>query len=100
MVVQKAGEFLISRSNELGLCSCYPEVTALSGLPLTSVKKKEKLSESSSRFTTREAGHPELISTDVVLSVNKPILFNGVTVYGGAGDDTYSFTASVLKVKE
>ena len=98
VVVQKATDFLISRSNELALCSCYPDIAVLSGLPLTSYKRKEKFSETLNRFTTRDIGYPQLTVTDVVLSVNRPVLLNGVTVFGGAGDESYNYEVSVLKV--
>ena len=96
VVVQKAGEFLISRINELAFCSSYPEAASLSGLPLTSTKRRDKISETSTRFTSREAGYPALTVTDVLFSVNKPVLLNGVCVFGGPGEEVYNYEASVL----
>ena len=68
----------------------------LSGLPLTSTKRKEKLQETGSRFSSREAGHPTQTVTDLYFTVNRPVLLNGVTVYGGAGDETYNYEATLL----
>lgn len=96
-VVSKAGKLLQSRINELALCIAYPESAALSGLPLGKVDKKEKVLESSIRFSARESGYPCLTVKDVAFSVNKPIILQGFGVYGGTGD-SYSFTIAVLKV--
>ena len=34
--------------------------------------------------------------TDLYFTVNRPVLLNGVTVYGGAGDETYNYEATLL----
>jgi hypothetical protein len=96
-VVQKAGEFLISRSNELALCCSYPEIAAATGLPVTATKKKEKLLESNMRFSSREIGLSSQIVTDVVFSVNCSILFNGVTLYVCENHQSL-YTINLLKV--
>ncbi len=95
-VVAKAGKLLQSRINELALCIAYPESAALSGLPLGRPERKERVLESSARFSVRESGYPSLDVKDVAFSVNKPILLQGFTVYGG-GSDSYSFSIALLK---
>lgn len=94
-VVSKAGKLLQSRINELALCITYPESAIMSGLPIFKVEKKEKVLESSLRFSTKEVGHPVLTATDVAFSVNKPITVHGLTLYGGA-EQSYSYKLTVL----
>jgi len=95
-VVSRAGRLLQSRINELALCITYPESAIMSGLPIFKAEKKEKVLESSVRFSAKEVGHPTLTATDVVFSVNKPIAIHGVTVYGGV-EQTYSYKLTVLR---
>lgn len=94
-MVSKAGKLLQSRINELALCITYPESAIMSGLPIFRVEKKEKVLESSVRFSTKEVGHPVLTATDVAFSVNKPITIHGLTLYGGA-EQSYSYKVTVL----
>ena len=81
LVVSRAGKLLQSRISELALCIAYPESAAVSGLPVVRAEKKEKVVESSLRFSTKESGHPSLATTGVAFSVNKPIVLHGFTVY-------------------
>lgn len=97
-VVSKAGKLLQSRINELALCIAYPESTALTGLPLTKVERKEKVVESAVRFPCKECGYPSLSVKEVVLSVNKPILLHGYTVYGST-DESYKYKITLMKVR-
>lgn len=98
-VVSKAGQLLLSRINELALCIAYPESATLSGLPLTKTEKKERMFESSVRFSTKECGYPSLDVNSVVFSVNKPALLHGVTVYGST-DNAYKYKMSLMRVRE
>ena len=95
-IVSRAGRLLQSRINELALCITYPESALMSGLPISKVEKREKVLESSVRFSAKEAGHPTLAVTDVAFSVNKPISLHGVTVYGGV-DQSYAYQISLLQ---
>ena len=63
-----------------------------------SSKRKDKLLETSTRFSSREAGHPSLVVSDAVFSVNKPVLINGFGVFGGSSEDVYKYKISILKV--
>lgn len=92
----KAGRLLQSRINELALCIAYPESAIMSGLPIFKSERKERVLESSVRFSTKEAGHPSLLVTGVAFSVNKNISLHGVTVYGGV-DLSYSYKVNILK---
>ena len=96
-VVSKAGQLLLSRINELALCIAYPESAVFSGLPITKTERKEKVFESSVRFSSKECGYPSLNVNSVVFSVNKPILLHGVTVYGST-DTSYQYKMSLMKV--
>ena len=95
-MVSKAGSLLQSRISELALCIAYPDSTLMSGLPLVKSEKKERVLESSVRFSTKESGHPVLSVPDVVFSVNKPILLHGVTIYGGS-DSSYKYKMSLFR---
>lgn len=95
-MVSKAGNLLQSRISELALCIAYPDSTLMSGLPLIKTEKKEKMLESSVRFSSKESGHPVLSVPDVVFSVNKPILLHGFTIYGGT-ESSYGFKMSLLR---
>ena len=95
-VVSRAGKLLQSRINELALCIAYPESAIMSGLPIFKSERKERMLESSVRFSTKEAGHPSLIVTGVAFSVNKKINLHGVTVYGGV-DLSYSYKVKILR---
>ena len=95
-VVSKAGKLLQSRINELALCITYPESAILSGLPIFKSEKREKVLESSVRFSTKEAGHPTLAVTDVAFSVSKAINMHGVTVYGGV-EQSYAYKVTILR---
>ena len=97
-MVNKAGEFLISRFNELALCSSYPNIAAFSGLSVSPSKKKDKVWETSVRFPSREVGHPEMNTKDVAFSVNKPVSIHGFSVYGGS-ESEYEYEISILKVQ-
>ena len=97
-VVSKAGQLLLSRINELALCIAYPESAVLSGLPITKTERKEKVFESSVRFSSKECGYPSLSVKSVVFSVNKPIMLHGVTAYGGT-DTSYQYKMSLTKVR-
>lgn len=68
----------------------------MSGLPIFKTEKREKVLESSVRFSTKEVGHPSLAVTDVSFSVDKPITIHGVTVYGGV-ERSYSYKLSLLR---
>ena len=95
-VVSKAGNLLQSRINELALCIAYPESVQKSGLSLSSVEKKEpKVVDSSVRFSTKECGHPSLEVTDLMFSVDKPVMLCGVTLYGGM-DASYKYKLSLI----
>ena len=98
-VVSKAGQLLLSRINELALCIAYPESAALSGLPLTKTEKKERMFESSIRFSSKECGYPSLDVNSVAFSVNKPVMLHGVTVYGST-DNAYKYKMSLMRVRE
>ena len=95
-VVSRAGKLLQSRINELALCITYPESAIMSGLPIFKSEKKERVLESSVRFSTKETGHPTLAVTDVAFSVSKPISLQGVTVYGGV-EQSYPYKVTILK---
>ena len=95
-MVSRAGKLLQSRINELALCITYPESAIMSGLPLFKGEKKEKVLESSARFSTKEDGHPSLPVTDVAFSVSKPVTLYGVCVYGGM-EQSYSYKLSLLR---
>ncbi len=104
-VVAKAGALLMSRINELSLCVTYPESAAVLGLPVLEEEKSEPVVESSPRFSTKECGHPVLSITELVFSINKPILLHGLTVYGNK-EGTYRYklclrtNEKVLSTKE
>ena len=53
--------------------------------------------ESSVRFSSREVGHPALLITDVIFSVNKSIVLNGIALFGGQSADGYKYTITILK---
>ena len=90
-VVSKAGNLLQSRINELALCIAYPESVQKSGLSLGRAEKKDqKVVSSSVRFSTKESGYPSLEVTDLSFSVDKPIVLQGVTLYGGT-DLSYKY---------
>lgn len=90
-VVSKAGNLLQSRINELALCIAYPESVQKSGLSLGRAEKKDqKVVSSSVRFSTKESGYPSLEVTDLSFSVNKPIVLQSVTLYGGT-DPLYKY---------
>ena len=93
--MSRAGKLLQSRINELALCITYPESAIMSGLPIFRVEKKEKVLESSLRFSTKEAGHPVLTTTDLAFSVNKPITLQGFVLYGGL-EQSYSYSVTIL----
>lgn len=95
-VVSRAGRLLQSRINELALCIAYPESAIMSGLPIFKSERKERVLESSVRFSAKEAGHPSLTVTSVAFSVSKNISVHGVTVYGGV-DLSYSYKVNILK---
>lgn len=95
-MVSKAGILLQSRINELALCISYPESAAMSGLPVLRSEKKEKVLESSVRFSTKEAGHPSLTVNGVSFSVSKKILLQGVTVYAGM-NHSYNYKVNVFE---
>lgn len=95
-VVSRAGKLLQSRINELALCITYPESAIMSGLPIFKVEKREKVLESSVRFSAKEVGHPVLTVTDVAFSVNKPITMHGFTLYGGS-EQSYAYKLAVLR---
>jgi hypothetical protein len=94
-VVSRAGKLLQSRINELALCITYPESAIMSGLPIFRVEKKEKILESSLRFSTKEIGHPVLTTTDLAFSVNKSITIQGFVLYGGS-EQSYTYTVTIL----
>ncbi len=94
--MSKAGRLLQSHINELAVCIAYPESAIMSGLPIFKSESKERVLESSVRFSTKEVGHPSLIVTGVAFSVNKNISLDGVTVYGGV-DLSYSYKVNILK---
>lgn len=96
-VISKAGKLLQSRINELALCIAYPETAALTGLPLGKVERKEKVCETSVRFSAKESGYPSLDVKDVAFSVNKPVVLHGLTVYGST-DASYKYEIALLKV--
>ena len=100
-VVNKAGEFLVSRFNELTLCSAYPGIASYSGLTVTPSKRKEKVWETSCRFPSCEVGHPQPGNTDVSFSANSPVLLYGLGVYmyGGDSDHQYEYDVEILKVQ-
>lgn len=90
-VVSKAGNLLQSRINELALCIAYPESVQKSGLSLGRAERKDqKVVSSSVRFSTKESGYPSLEVTDLSFSVNKPVVLQGVTLYGGT-DASYKY---------
>ena len=91
-VVSKAGNLLQSRINELALCIAYPESVQKSGLSLGRAEKKDqKVVSSSVRFSTKESGYPSPLEvTDLSFSINKPIVLQGVTLYGGM-DPSYKY---------
>lgn len=90
-VVSKAGNLLQSRINELSLCIAYPESVQKSGLSLGRAEKKDQKTVSSSvRFSTKESGYPSLEVTDLSFSINKPVVLQGVTLYGGT-DPSYKY---------
>ena len=95
-MVSRAGRLLQSRINELALCITYPESAIMSGLPIFRAEKKEKIFESSVRFSSKEAGYPTLPVTDVAFSVNRAISVHGVAVYGGAGQ-SYTYKLSLFR---
>ena len=95
-VVSRAGKLLQSRINELALCITYPESAIMSGLPVFKAERKEKILESSVRFSSKEAGHPSLPVTDATFSVNKAISIHGVTVYGGVSK-SYPYKLTLLR---
>lgn len=71
-----------------------------SGLSLGSAEKKEpKVVDSSVRFSTKECGHPSLKVTDLMFSVDKPVLLHGVTLYGGT-DASYKYKLSLIHCSE
>lgn len=94
-MVSRAGKLLQSRINELALCIAYPESAIMSGLPIYRMEKKEKIFDSSVRFSSKEVGYPSSTVTDVAFSVNKCIVVHGVTVYGGV-DLSYSYKVTIL----
>lgn len=95
-VVSRAGKLLQSRINELALCITYPESAIMSGLPIFKAEKREKILESSVRFSSKEVGHPSLPVTDVAFSVSKAVSVHGVAVYGGNGQ-SYPYKVSILR---
>lgn len=95
-VVSRAGRLLQSRISELALCIAYPESAIMSGLPIFKSERKERVLDSSVRFSAKEVGHPSLSVTGVAFSVNKKISLHGVTVYGGV-ELSYSYKVNILK---
>ena len=95
-MIAKAGKLLLSRINELALCMAYPESALMSGLPIFKTEKKERIMESSVRFSSKEAGYPSLDVTDVTFSINKGITLHGVAVYGGV-DESYTYKLTLLE---
>ncbi len=87
----------MSRFNELALCSSYQNIANYSGLTVVPIKKRDHLWETSVRFPSRDVGYPELTSTDVTFSTNKPISIHGFGVFGD-NDVTYDYNISILKV--
>ena len=59
--------------------------------------RKEKVVESSVRFSEKECGYPSVEVTDTVFSVNRAIQLHGVTLYGGTGGP-YKYSFSILTV--
>ena len=95
-VVSRAGKLLQSRINELALCITYPESAVMSGLPIFRAEKREKILETSVRFSTKEVGHPVLTATDLAFSVSKPVTIHGVTLYGGS-EQSYTYKITILR---
>ena len=98
-VVEKAASFLLSRISELSLCSTYPDVARKNGLPVSQQsEKKNKQRMSFARFTKIDAGLPSLDTTELVFSVNKPVLLTGYSILGGTCN-TYQYNVSLMQVR-
>ena len=93
--MSRAGKLLQSRINELALCIAYPESAIMSGLPIYKTEKKEKIMETSPRFSEKEIGNPTHNVTDMAFSVNKPITIHGIAVCGSISQ-SYSYKLTIL----
>ena len=55
---------------------------------------------SSARFTKIDAGLPSLDTTELVFSVNKPVLLTGFSILGGTCTTSeYQYNVSLMKVR-
>ena len=93
-MIDKAGQLLLSRINELALCAVYSETAALSG---GSGEQKEKVWESPCRFATKLTGVPSVEVKEVAFSVNKAVRIHGYGVYCGA-DMSRKYKVTLQKV--
>ena len=96
-MVEKAGQLLLSRINELALCAVYSETSALVPLTGGNVEHKEKVFESPCRFSTKLVGVSSLEVKEVMFSVNKAVSIHGYSVYCGA-DMSRKYKITLQKV--
>ena len=98
-MVEKAGQLLLSRINELALCAAYSETAAAFTL-LTGGggEHKEKVLESLCRFTTKLTGVSSLEVKEVAFSVNKAVRIHGYSVYCGS-DMSRKYKVTLQKVR-
>ena len=116
-VVESSGKFLVSRMTELSLAASHEEVQLclpfmyhnlkeLSLSPLKAAKLSSLSVEESkscvlyhlpSRYSSHRQNLPQVDVTDLLFSVDKPIVLHGLHLFG-ASDVEYNYTVVVAKV--